>query len=237
MLSAPRLNAKGRWWKRLKPTLMVLGFAILALILFWELAGRSWAAHWGTTNTELAKAWPGDEMVVNSAGAATHAVTIDAPPQAVWRWLVEVGQDRAGFFSYDWLEQAVGAEIHNTFEIRPEWQERRPGDDLWMAPKHLANGQVRLKFVRVEPYRLMLMVPPPDFDTVLRAGRGATAVWGWYLQAVDGTRTRLVMRLQGTKNAPPLMRALSYVVWDNAHFFMERKMLLTIKALAENRQP
>ena len=222
-------------WRRLKRTVKVVGLAILLLILVWEVAGRSWAARWGATDAEVARTWPGDGMLVNPAAAATHAITIDAPPQAIWRWLVEVGQDRAGFFSYDWLEQAVGADIHNTFEIRPEWQTRQAGDDLWMAPKRVANGQVRLQFVRVEPYRVMLMVPPADFDAVTHTGKGATAVWAWYLEPLNEKQTRLVMKLQGTKNAPLSVRALSYVLWDNAHFVMERKMLLTLKALAEGR--
>ncbi len=211
--------------------------ATLLLVLVWELGGRSWAAHWGATAAELARAWPGDEMVIRPAAAATHAITIDAPPQAVWQWLVEVGQDRAGFFSYDWLEQAVGADIHNIFELRPAWQTRNPDDDLWMAPKKVANGQVRLKFVRVEPYRVMLMVPPADYHTVMRTGKGATALWAWYLEPLSDHQTRLIMRLQGTKDAPLAMRALSYALWDNAHFVMERKMLLTLKKLAEGRRP
>jgi len=80
-------------------------------------------------------------------------------------------------------------------------------------------------------------VPPPDFDVVMRTGKGATALWAWYLEPLNSTQTRLVMRLQGSKSAPAAMRTLSYVVWDNAHFVMERKMLLTVKALAERRQP
>jgi hypothetical protein len=224
-------------WQRLRRSLRTAAIVILVLALGWELAGRRWAAHWGATLGELARVWPGDELVTNPAAAATHAITIDAPPQAIWQWLVEVGQDRAGFFSYDWLEQAVGADIHNVFEIRPQWQARNPGDDLWMAPRKTGGGQVRLKFVRVEPYRLMLMVPPADFDVVTQTGTGATALWTWYLEALDTRQTRLVMRLQGTRNASPGMRALSYVVLDPAHFIMERKMLLTIKALAEGRRP
>ena len=65
-----------------------------------------------------------------SAGSVTgtRAVSIDAPPEKVWPWLVQIGQDRAGFYSYTWLENLTLADIHNTFEIRPEWQGRKAKD-------------------------------------------------------------------------------------------------------------
>ena len=70
-------------------------------------------------------------------GVSLHAVTIDAPPQRVWSWLVQTGQDRAGFYSYDWLERLFGADIRNVYEVRPAWQSsRRAEGHPSQAPGH-----------------------------------------------------------------------------------------------------
>ena len=65
---------------------------------------RPWHQHWGMTPDELNRSWPGDELVPNACGDATHAVTINAPPSQIWPWIVQIGQDRAGFYSYTQLE-------------------------------------------------------------------------------------------------------------------------------------
>jgi hypothetical protein len=91
-----------------------------------------WLMTWGATPEEQQLALPGDG---DSAPAAyfTRAITIEAPASAVWPWLLQIGQDRAGFYSNDWLENLAFADIHNADVLRPEWQQRALGDRVPMA--------------------------------------------------------------------------------------------------------
>src|SRR5262245_61191325 len=81
---------------------------------------RPWHLRWGATAEEVTETLPGDDLVADPKTQATHAVTIDAPPEAVWPWLVQIGQDRAGFYSYTWLEDLFGCRMRNTYRVVPE---------------------------------------------------------------------------------------------------------------------
>ena len=87
-----------------------------------------WHRTWGTTIAEQFMSLPGDDVIRDPAHELMHGITIDAPPEAVWPWLAQIGQDRAGFYSYDWLERAFLADVHNADEIRPEWQHQAAGE-------------------------------------------------------------------------------------------------------------
>jgi hypothetical protein len=90
-------------------------------------------AQWGATPDQAERPPPGDELVPDGLHS-TRAVTIDGGPEAVWPWLVQIGQDRGSFYSHDWLERLFGAEIHNAEHIQPEWQHLAPGDTMWPNP-------------------------------------------------------------------------------------------------------
>src|SRR5690349_17821010 len=87
------------------------GYAIAAAF------ARQWHERWGATDDEVAMPLPGDDLM--EYASANHAITIDAPPDAVWPWLVQIGQDRGGFYSYTWLENSILAHIHNAEEVHP----------------------------------------------------------------------------------------------------------------------
>ena len=91
------------------------------------LAARPWMERWGSTEAERTRSLPGDELVPDS-DQQTHGITINAPPDDVWRWLVQMGQGRAGFYTHDRLERLFGAAIRNADEIHPEWQRVAVGD-------------------------------------------------------------------------------------------------------------
>jgi hypothetical protein len=78
------------------------GLAVTAIARLWAL--RRWAMTWGMSRPELRRAWPGDDVSPHPMDIATRGITIRAPMQTVWSWLVQIGQDRAGFYSYRWLE-------------------------------------------------------------------------------------------------------------------------------------
>ncbi len=90
--------------------------------------------HWGVSPAEAEAPRPGDELVPAPVWAWTHGVQIDATPEQVWRWTAQVGADRAGFYSYQWLENLVGCELRNADAVHPEW-ELKVGDALLLHPK------------------------------------------------------------------------------------------------------
>lgn len=67
-----------------------------------------WMTSWGASAAEVSACYPGDELIADPAGITTMAVTVDAPAEQVWRWLIQIGQDRGGMYSYDWLENLIG---------------------------------------------------------------------------------------------------------------------------------
>lgn len=170
---------------------------------------------WGATKDEFEGYQPGDELVPNAIHNATHAVTIDAPPEYVWPWLVQLGQNKGGFYSYTALENLLGCHMKNAEVIHPEWQELKAGDPVWFHPK-APTQQILI----LEDKKHMVLGKVNEF------------VWGFHLEALPGAKTRFTVRgLSSRKDM--FSRAVDIVFWEPAHFVMERKMMLTIKRLAE----
>jgi hypothetical protein len=166
-----------------------------------------WSRKWGATADEARKRLPGDELVDDAGLMTTRAVTIDAPVDEVWAWMAQIGQDRGGFYSYEWLENLAGCQMRNADRIHPEWQHRDVGETVRLHP---ATG---LKLARFEPGRSYA------FD----------GGWCFALEPIDG-RTRLIARTR----VPRGVASLAYAALiEPPHFIMERKMLLGIKARAE----
>ena len=167
-------------------------------------------------------ALPGDRMPRTPSFEILHGVTIDAPPSAVWPWLAQLGQDRAGFYSYDWLERAFGADVHNVRVIRPEWQSRNVGEHVFATQVGYLGG------VFGERPGWTIEVFEPDRALVLRN-------WGAFvLVPQPGGRTRLLVRSTiSHERIPVWAAALNLAAFELPHFIMQRRMLLGIKALAE----
>jgi hypothetical protein len=96
---------------------------------------HAWRVRWGATDEELARAWLGDELVPPPRGGFTHAITIHAPVSQVYHWIAQIGQNKGGFYSYEFLENLIGCNIHNADRLEPEWQVVKTGDLLWMHPQ------------------------------------------------------------------------------------------------------
>ncbi len=199
---------------------------ILAAFAAYTFAVRPWFLSWGTTASERTRALLGDDAWIGGAVSGTRAVTIEAPPEKVWPWLVQIGQDRAGFYSYDWLENLALADIHNTFEIRPQWQGREAKD-----------------FVRsVKPGYMFGLLKEKDGTTGWRVpfvapGRSMTLkYWGTFALEPAGTGgTRFFARSRGEPLPGVLGRLAGFWVFDPVQFVMEKKMMTEIKRLAEGR--
>src|SRR5689334_20248253 len=127
------------------PGLVGTGWALGALALAYVAVAvvlRPTSIRWGTTAVERTAMLPGDEVFPRRPNyRIDHAVTIRAPASAVWPWLVQLGQDRAGFYSYDWLERAFGADIRNAQRIHPEWQRRAVGDTVFATQRSYFGGR------------------------------------------------------------------------------------------------
>jgi hypothetical protein len=194
----------------------------------YALAIRPWHSRWGATRKEADMVLPGDEIVPHPDHQATHAITIDAPPLDVWPWLVQMGQNRGGFYSYAWLENLAGCEIHNAERIIDEWQTIRAGDVLWLHPR-----ENPLPIISVEKNRSLVVggaVPDEGSD-------GSTAVyggtWSFFLEPLDERKTRLIIRIRWRRKPGVKSWLYDYLLLEPAHFVMERKLMLGVKSRAE----
>jgi hypothetical protein len=187
---------------------------------------RPWHLRWGATDEELTATLPGDEIKPDAGIQVTHAITIAAPPPVVWKWLVQIGQDRGGFYSYDKLENMFDLRIHNTEEIKPEWQTLKVGDFVRSAHENWLGGNYKEKtgwfVVRMKETSALVLR-----DEVERGS------WAFILRPADGAQTRLIIRARGSKPASLPLKLFHYGFFEPAHFIMERKMLLTLKKRAE----
>lgn len=204
------------------------GIAGAAALVSYVSVFRPWHLKWGATDQESQETLPGDEVVPGPEQQATHAITINAPVSDVWPWLVQIGQNKGGFYSYSWLENLAGCNIHNADRVVPEWQSLRVGDVVWLHPK-----APPLPVIIAEPDRAIVLggvVEVNDDDSISMAG----GTWGMYLKEIDATTTRLILRIRWTRQRGAISWFSNYVVLEPAHFIMERKMLLNIKKRAEN---
>ena len=196
----------------------------VAAVVYIGVATALWPWHrtWGTTIAEQFMSLPGDDVIRDPAHELMHGITIDASPEAVWPWLAQIGQDRAGFYSYDWLERAFLADVHNADEIRPEWQHRATGEFVRATQPGYLGGL----FGRDLGWRITHFDPPRAM---------VLEYWGTFVlePRADG-RTRLLIRTaMGGPDAPVWAAGLTFTVFELPHFIMQRKMMLGIKARAE----
>jgi len=177
-------------------------------------------ATWGTEGDEASKPLAGDEHVPEPMLQATRAVTIDAPPEEVWPWLVQMGLDRGGFYSYDRLDNE-GQPSATT--IIPELQDLQEGDEI------LLDRKAAVKVTHLDPSRAMVWAL---FDAEVELGLTVDMSMAYILERLEGDRTRLVsrvrVRIQGGLALPYI-----YLLDEWVNFAMQRKQLLGIKARAE----
>jgi hypothetical protein len=177
---------------------------------------RRWHQRWGSTDDEVTAAMPGDELVPQAQVCCTRAVTIDAPREAVWPWLVQVGCLRAGFYADDLLDNLARP---SATEILPAYQHLEVGQWVPMSPK--PSELTAHKVAGFEEPQWLLWRQP-------------TSTWAWTLTPLPGGRTRLVTRLRIFYDwAHPAPTILAVVLTEFGDFAMMRRMLLGIKARAE----
>jgi hypothetical protein len=197
---------------------LALGSASVAMV---ALARRRYL-RWGSTREELAAALPGDELVPNANITATRAISIAAPVDAVWPWIAQLGQGRGGFYTYDFLENLAGCDMHSADRIVPEWQSIAIGDEVKLHP------EIGLRVAAFEQGTAL----------VLRGGipMGPVAApydctWAFIVRAKQDESTRLLVR-----------ERYEYTRWWSSllvepvqliSFIMSQRMLRGIKHRAE----
>jgi hypothetical protein len=211
-----------RLGRRALPTVLVAGGSYLAL----GRLLRPWYSRWGATDDEVHRDLPGDELVPQPRAQSTWAVTVAAPPDRVWPWLVQMGQDRAGFYSYEWIENRVlRLDIHNADRIVPQWQDVSVGDRLWFYPeRYPIRPRLGPRVVAVEPNRAFLLCHQVTDDT-----DNCPGTWQFVLEPVSDRCTRLILRAR----SGPSQTAWFDTLAEPAYFVMTRGMLLGIKSRAE----
>lgn len=214
----------------MRRAVLTSGVGVAAAATWWKVF-TPWQRNWGATEEEVAIALPGDELTPPPVEQNTRAITIAAPPEQVWPWLVQMGADRGGFYSYAWLENLFGLKIHNADRIVDDWQQLAVGDWVWGARNRSAGWTVEL----LEPNVALVMKtadPKLGRTTSRDEGIGFEFQWTFALQPAAGGSTRLLIRERtayGRRFTRWLMAPVGLV-----SFVMTRKMLDEIRVLAES---
>jgi hypothetical protein len=206
---------------RTRTAVVVAGAAVAGAVLFRRTV-RPWMASWGATTAEIGQPLSADVFVRPGASRTTRAITIDAPVGDVWRWLVQIGEDQAGFYSYTWLERLARTDMRNADRVNEAWQHREVGDTIWLAQRWGELG--RQVAAVVEPEQALAMVSPADYAAI-QAGQSASGYWGFFLEPIDAAHTRFIVRTSGG--------AVGNDFFDLVHFVMEQKMMRGLKRRAE----
>ncbi len=190
--------------------------AVPALAVAYLRCVRPWQLTWGATPEEVSRSLPGDHLVRQPTFNATRAITIGAPPEAVWPWIVQAGTTRAGWYSYDLLDN-LGRPSARV--VIPELQDLAPGDIVPMSP----DGKHGMKVRSMDPPRSMVW-GEPDRTT-----------WTWHLDETADGSTRLLARVRSRYRWCSPSIAFSLLI-EFGDVWMMRKMLLTLRERAEGAQ-
>jgi proline iminopeptidase len=192
--------------------------------------------RWGASDEEVRQQYPGAELIPGGRRGATMAVTIDAPSSRVWPWLVQMGCDRAGWYSWDRLDNGG---VPSAERIHPEWQDLAVGDRLASTP----SGRAWFEVAALEPERFLALRAPINlrggrpFDTAGPRPRAyVDALWGFQLKELPGRRTRLVV--SGYASARPrfLQMIADLLFWEPAHWVMQTRQFANLKLRAERQR-
>jgi proline iminopeptidase len=188
--------------------------------------------RWGATDEEVLRPFPGEDIVPGGRRTATMAVTIDAPPSAVWPWLVQMGYGRGGWYSWDHLDN-WGHESAKSLHL--EWQQISLGDHLPSMPDNKAWWDV----AALEPERFLCL--RASFDLLGRpldpqAARPrfyTDSTWAWLLEELPGGRTRMVVSGYWRLEPRWLQPIMSFAVLEPTHWIMQTRQFANLRRLVE----
>lgn len=192
-----------------------------ALAVAYMAVIRPWMLSWGSTEEERDRPLPGDDLVADPTHITTRALTIQASSREIWSWLVQMGQDRAGFYTHNWVEKLLMSGIPNLREIHPEWQELKVGD-IMRTNREIQPGH---------PLGWPVAIVEPDRALVVRSKSLPLGTYAFVLDPLDPQATRLIVRDRA------VWRWWQYpfllFVYEPLHAYMETGLLQGVKKRAE----
>ena len=209
--------------------LLSLAGVLAVLVGAFQLVARPWFLTWGATDEELRWALPGDEIIPDAAVQNTRAFTVHAPPERVWPWLAQLGQDRGGFYSYDLLENLVGCQMPTEDVLRTEQQRWRPGDRLWMYPPDKAGGAGFATLRTYEPGRALGFATRVIGTPLDEPEDGS---WSFVIRPAEERNTRLLIRGRAAGDRSLAGTLFDRFFFEPAHYVMERSMMTGIGRLS-----
>ena len=200
--------------------LLIVGSIVAGIAAGAYIGSRPRLRRYGATDEEVSRALPSDSLVPDASYVTNRVTTFDAPPEAVWPWLAQMGElPRGGFYSFEWIERLLGMQVENADRILDEYQDVRKGDVL--------DRRGTMTVLDVDPGHWITLGPPDDDSLWL-----ATA-WTLALYPDDANRTRLVSRVRArVKRWSPGAAALMAVM-DPGQLVMELKMFAELKKRVE----
>jgi proline iminopeptidase len=185
---------------------------------------------WGATEDEARGGYPGDELVPDATGSSTMAATLPAPPERVWPWLVQMGWDRGGWYSWDWLDHYGKPSADR---IVPEWQQLAEGQRLTAS----RNGLAWFTVAVVEPNRTLVLrsnleLPSGhSFDprSAFLPRAYLDGIWAFHLRPVRGGGTRLVVRTRGRSHPRRLTLPFDLLLGEPGHFLMQTRQFQNLR--------
>jgi hypothetical protein len=186
------------------------------------LLARPRLLSWGATDQEAEGPLPGDDLIGSADVTATRAISIRASADRVWPWIAQLGQGRGGFYSYDFLENLAGCDIHSADRIVPEWQDVAVGDEVRLAP------QVGLDVAHLERGRSLVLRGGVPVGT---GGPPFDFTWTFALRDQPNGTTRLLVRERYAYTRP--WARLIVQPTEAVSFVMSQKMLRGIRDRAE----
>lgn len=202
---------------------------LLAVMITWPVSKR-WLRNWGADPDERERAWPGDALVSPHHETYTRAVSIAAPASVVWKWVVQFGLGRAGFYSYELFERVIGIPVKNVESIEPALQSLQVGDAIQLHPK--APG-IPVAFLELGKH---VCFGGANESGPAEAAPGPARSWSIYLESRSPGNSRLLLRgCIEPPQRPTVMTRLSLALEGPIDFIMEQRMLRTVRRLAEAR--
>jgi len=198
-----------------KQTLVIAAGALIGAAALYRSLLREPILTWGATRDEVSRRLPGDELLEEADGTATRAITIDAPPTAVWPWIAQMGPSpRGGAYTYDWIENLLGLNMHSVDRVLPEFQHPQVGDGFGYGPNRMSFRLIEAEHVLVTQ------------------SEDGNWVWTFVIEEMQDGKTRLISR--NRFRLPKLRDKIGMIPMEPASLLMERRMLYGIKQRAEN---
>jgi hypothetical protein len=231
MLRHLKSRAEGSTKAELRDVLEGVSGAARMMAAFFTPFRRAARNHWGLSEQEAGRAYPGDQLVPEPGFHWTHAVQIAAPADSVWPWIAQIGAGRAGFYSYEWLENLVGCKIRNAETVHPEWA-LCVGQPLLLHP---APEAPRLVITAVDRGHHFVAHGAPDEGARSRGEPWAAASWLFLVEPLAERRCRLISRYRAAYSSDWLSRvSFGPALLEPVGFAMDRRMLLGVKERAEH---